>query len=232
MSTAPSPETSPTPKKERTTLKDKPGRWFLELFIIIAIVAGCAYLVQAFIVKPFRIPSASMYPTLEIGQRVLVDRIGTWFSSPDLGDIVVFHPPKGGARRDANGNNIQSFCGAPPIVRQAGPGAAMCDKPTSGFSDEYYVKRVVGVPGDRLKLVNGVLYRNGKRVVEKYAVPCNDPSFCNFPKQITVPKGHYFMMGDNRPHSDDSRYWGPVAESAIIGEVFATYWPLDRIGGP
>ncbi len=226
---SPKPQPSPKPDKsaapKRTSLHDDPRRWFIELFIIVAIVIGLAFLVQAFVVKPFKIPSESMVPTLQIGQRVLVNRIGTWFSSPGVEDIVVFHPPEGGDREDDNGNRLQSVCG------RVSPPGAMCDQPTPKKSGRFFIKRIVAGPGDRIRMVDGQLIRNGKRVEENYTEPCNISVRCNFPREITVPKGSYFMMGDNRPFSDDSRFWGPVPEDWIIGGAFATYWPPGRIGG-
>jgi signal peptidase I len=65
---------------------------------------------------------------------------------------------------------------------------------------------------------------------ESFTRPCGPGAICNLPKTITIPKGYFFMMGDNRGESDDSRYWGPVPKAWIIGEAFATYWPPDRIG--
>lgn len=73
-------------------------------------------------------------------------------------------------------------------------------------------------------MVNGVEDKN-----EPYITPCGTASVCNLPKTITIPRGMFFMMGDNRGDSDDSRFWGPIPKSWIIGEAFATYWPPDRI---
>ena len=85
-------------------------------------------------------------------------------------------------------------------------------------------------PGDKLRIEGGKVIRNGKPVEEPYAQPCEDSEGCDFPTEITIPAGHYFMMGDNRGSSDDSRFWGPVPEKWIIGQAFATYWPPKRIG--
>jgi signal peptidase I len=86
-------------------------------------------------------------------------------------------------------------------------------------------------PGDHLRIVNGHVYRNGVEEGGSYVQPCNTgPSFCTFNETIVVPPGHYFMMGDNRGISDDSRFWGPVPSSWIIGQAFFTYWPPDKIG--
>jgi signal peptidase I len=76
----------------------------------------------------------------------------------------------------------------------------------------------------------GHVYRNGQLEKDNYSRPCAPGDQCDFPTQIKIPPGHWFMMGDNRGQSDDSRFWGPVPTGWIIGGAFATYWPLDRIG--
>jgi signal peptidase I len=177
----------------------------LELILIVAVALGLALGIQAFLVKPYRIPSESMVPTLQVGQRVLVNRIGARFSTPDVGDVVVFHPPAG-AEQD-------NTCGSgPPPTGQA------CDKPTAERADVNFIKRIVAGPGDRLRIEDGHVILNGKRQQEDFAEPCGGTEGCDFP------------MGDNRGSSDDSRFWGPVPEKWIIGEAFATYWPPKRIG--
>ena len=106
-----------------------------------------------------------------------------------------------------------------------------CDLPTPSQSTQTFIKRVVGGPGDRLSIVDGHVIRNGVNEKDSYIRPCaeKDPK-CNFPKPIRIPAGHWFMMGDNRGESDDSRFWGPVPRKWIIGGAFATYWPPKRIG--
>ena len=188
----------------------------LELVLIVAVALGLALGIQAFLVKPYRIPSESMVPTLEVGQRVLVNRIGARFGSPHVGDIVVFHPPAGAEQ----GNE----CGNPP------PEGEVCDQPTPEKADVNFIKRVVAGPGDRLRIEGGHVILNGQREKDSYIAPCRGGEGCDFPREVTIPAGHYFMMGDNRGSSDDSRFWGPVPEEWIIGEAFATYWPPDRIG--
>jgi signal peptidase I len=197
----------------------------VELVIIVAVALGLALGIQAFLVKPYRIPSESMEPTLAIGQRVLVNRIGNDFSNPHVGEIVVFHPPKGA-------DNARGLCGDP----SAGDGHTMaCDQPTPQRSDQTFIKRVVADPGDTVSIQGDQIFRNGKLEPAPFIRPCRpdvDPTaYCpSFPKPIKVPPGEWFMMGDNRGHSDDSRYWGPVPKKWIIGGAFATYWPPDRIG--
>jgi signal peptidase I len=193
----------------------------MELILVAATALGLALAIQAFIVKPYRIPSGSMLPTLHINQRILVDRIGSHFSSPHVGDIIVFHPP----------SNFAEGC-ADPAEGQNQP--AQADKPCGvaqkDESSETFVKRVVGLPGDRIQIINGHVYRDGIREKDSYIVPCNGVGACQFPGTITVPKGDYYMMGDNRGQSDDSRFWGPVPRGWIIGKAFFTYWPPSRVG--
>jgi signal peptidase I len=188
----------------------------IELVLIVAVALGLALGIQAFLVKPYRIPSESMVPTLQVGQRVLVNRIGARFGHPSVGDIVVFHPPAGAEQ----GNE----CGA------SHPATQVCDTPTPEKADVNFIKRVVAGPGDHLKVEDGHVILNGKRQKESFAEPCGGGEGCDFPQEVTVPAGHYFMMGDNRGSSDDSRFWGPVPEDWVIGEAFATYWPPKRIG--
>jgi signal peptidase I len=185
----------------------------LELAVIVALALGLALGIQAFLIKPYQIPSGSMEPTLDIGQRVLVNRFIYHFTSPKIGDIVVFHPPKG-ADSDQ--------CGA------AKPPNSPCPTETPERSDQNFIKRIVAGPGDTLSVLHGHPVVNGVvKSDEPYINPC--PT-CTLRKQITIPPGHYFMMGDNRGSSDDSRIWGPVPQSWFIGRAFATYWPPKRIG--
>jgi signal peptidase I len=187
----------------------------IELVTIVAVALGLALGIQAFLVKPFRIPSESMVPTLEVGQRVLVDRVSYRFSDPDRGDIVVFKPPLG---------SESNACG----IQHSSDSA--CPRPTEERSDTNFIKRVVATPGDRLKVIDGAVYINGERQNEDYARLDAECEICNLPQEIRIPDDQYFMMGDNRGESADSREWGPVPKKWIIGQAFMTYWPPRRIG--
>jgi signal peptidase I len=186
-----------------------------ELIVIVGFAIGLALLIQAFVVKPYQIPTGSMIPTLEVGQRVLVQRVSYHFTDPAVGDIVVFHPPKGAD---------SETCGVDRPLREP------CPEPVPEESDTNFIKRVVATPGDTLKVVDGHAIVNGEAVPDDFARPCGGGRGCNMPKEITIPPDHYFMMGDNRGFSDDSRFWGPVPRDWIIGKAFFTYWPLDRVG--
>lgn len=216
----------------------------VELVTIVAIALGLALLIQAFVVKPFRIPSESMVPTLTVGQRILVNRVETHFGTPQRGDILVFKPPVG-ADRDAGQCGVRDGEEYLPgkVYNSAslpgGSGGVMvCPRPIDGKSKTNFVKRVVGLPGERLKIVDGHAVINGKPLDEPYI---NDDGACegrigeidgdcNFTAEVTIPKDHYFMMGDNRGASADSRFWGPIPKDYIIGQGFLTYWPPKRVG--
>ncbi len=185
--------------------------------MIVVLALGLALAIQAWLIKPYQIPSESMEPTLDVGQRVLVNRFIYHFHDPHIGDIVVFHPPAGAD----NGTE----CGVPHGPRES------CPQPTEAESSQNFIKRIVAGPGDTLSVRDGHPVVNGvEKAEEPYTMPCGSAPACNLPKTITIPPDSYFMMGDNRGASDDSRFWGPVPRKWIIGEAFATYWPPDRIG--
>ena len=191
----------------------------VELVVIVALALGLALAIQAWLVKPYQIPSESMEPTLDVGQRVLVNRFLYHFTDPGIGDIVVFHPPEGA--------DSGSECEARHRPRQA------CDTPTPKESEQNFIKRIVAGPGDTLGSSERPPGRQRSREAPTSPMtldPCGNGGACDLPKQITIPPDHYFMMGDNRGASDDSRFWGPVPRAWIIGKAFATYWPPDRLG--
>src|SRR6266576_2123668 len=128
-----------------TSASKSPVKAIIELVVTVAVAVGLALLIQAFIVKPYRIPSGSMEPTLAIGQRVLVDRVSKHFTSFHRGDIVVFKPPKGA--------DSETQCGDPNK-----PPDEPCPKPTPEKSDTNFIKRIIGLPGDRLKVIKGRAY--------------------------------------------------------------------------
>jgi signal peptidase I len=177
--------------------------------LILLLAAGGALIVLlaiafAFVGGTYRSPSESMAPTLEVGSRFTVLKFG----DPGVGDIVVVNPPAG-AERD-------EMCGAAPPERQ------MCAKPTPQRAKVKFVKRVVAVGGDRIAMRGGKLIRNGKPETGKGPRACSSQA-CEFPKEITVPKDHLFLLGDNRGASDDSRFWGPVPDDWVVGRLWFVY---------
>lgn len=189
--------------------------------MIVALALGLALLIQAFLIKPYQIPSGSMEPTLDIGQRVLVNRFVYHLTDPEPGDVVVFHPPAGVGGSDPE-------CGVPERADRP------CPQANAGEASDTFIKRIVAGPGDTVSIREGIPVVNG--VLEEpdgYEItPCGPGGAgCNMAKEIKVPEGHFFMMGDNRGQSDDSRFWGPLPEEQLIGKAFGSYWPPNRIGG-
>jgi signal peptidase I len=202
--------------EERTRTRRNP---LFELVFTVVVALGLALCVQAYAVKPYRIPSPSMEPTLDIGQRVLVNRLSHRLGAqPGVGNVIVFHPPAGADNE---------ICGD----RQTGSGTSKpCDRPVPHQDSQTFIKRVVAVGGDTIAIVDGHAVRNGQRGREPFAESCGGGPDCNFSSPVRVPHGYVFVMGDNRGQSDDSRYWGPVPISWVVGQAFATYWPPSRIG--
>ncbi len=200
----------------------RPLRATLELVLIVGAALFFALTIQALAVKPYRIPSESMVPALQKGQRVIVNRLSHRLGGdPKLGDVTVFNPPRGAET---------GVCGA----AGEGPGASApgearsCSRGTAQRADATFVKRIVGLPGDTISVRNGHVVRNGVPVREPFASSCAQAA-CNL-SVVTVPRGSYFLMGDNRGNSQDSRFWGPVPRAWIIGKAVVTYWPPNRVG--
>lgn len=180
------------PAKAEKAEKKKRGPWAtaVEVVVIVAAAFAIALLVQAFLVKPFTIHQVSMRPTLEEGDRVLINRLSYHFRDPERGDVIIFHSPM--------------------------------------VEGEDLVKRVVGVPGDRVAVKAGDLWVNGVAQDEPYLL---EEDFAGEYPEMVVPEGMVFVMGDNRDESGDSRFFGPVDTEAIMGCAFAVYWPIGHWRG-
>ena len=176
----------------------------VELILVIAVALGLTWLVQRYVVKSYRIPTGSMRTTVDEGDRVLAARFLHWFSAPERGDVVVFHPPGVGDVPQRN---------APTKARVT------------------FIKRVVGMPGETVQGIdNHVLICSAPRIachvlLEPYASGVTSDF-----GPITVPRDAYLVLGDNRQSSEDSRVWGTLPKDNIIGNAFVRYWPLTRFG--
>lgn len=175
----------------------------VDLLLTLVVAVGIAYVVQWAIVKPYRIPSGSMETTFHIGDRVLAARFLYHFEDPHRGEILIFHP---------NGIGSQALAG-------------------DHVASTTFTKRLIGMPGNWVQATNGHVQictapaGKGCTTLKEPYVSSTQEDF----GPIHVPDGRYFMMGDNRAYSDDSRDWGTIRRSQIIGEAFMTYWPPDRI---
>ncbi len=160
----------------------------------------------------YQVPSGSMLPTYAIGTTVKVNVDAFDSSEPAIGDVVVFHPPAGA--------ESASECGVLANKMQPLEMGEPCPQPSEEESNQTFMKRIVAVGGDTLSIEEGHPIVNGvEKKDEPYINPCGGGYECNLPRTITVPPGYFFMLGDNRGESDDSRYWGPVPGSWIVGRV-------------
>jgi signal peptidase I len=195
-----------SPVDRMTASLPSPWPTVIDWIVTIVVAVGAVLAIKQWVVNPYRIPSASMEPTLHCAEpmpgclsgfsdRVLANRFIYRFRDPERGEIVVFETP-------------------PAALERCGAGGT-------------FVKRIVGLPGDHLVQQKGVLRINGTRVNESYLANPRNPGR-DFDSDLQ--EDQYFMMGDNRTSSCDSRDWGPVTREALIGPVFAVYWPPQRIG--
>ena len=183
-------------------------RTLVDWVVTIAVAIAAVLAIKAWVVNPYRIPSPSMEPALHCGGQA---GCRADFSDRVLANRFIYH------FKEPERGDIVVFETPDRAVR-------VCE---SGFSTTF-VKRLIGLPGDIWEERNGVVFINGRRLAEPYLDPAQRDTQ-SFPRR-RIPAGHYFMMGDNRSASCDSRRWGPVPRDNLIGEVFAIYWPPQRIG--
>jgi len=186
----------------------RPWRTIVDWLATIAVAAGLVLAFEAQVARPYVIPSPSMEPTLHCAKpvdqcqgrfsdRVIANRVAYRIGDPKRGQVVVFKAPEEANR-----------CGL-------------------GDGGSTFVKRIVGLPGELISERVGIIFVNGKQLIEPYV----DPAFRGHISRSwpRVAPGHYFMLGDNRTHSCDSRTWGTVPRGSLIGPVALTYWPPSRI---
>lgn len=190
--------------------RNLPRGWRLTIDWIVTIVGAIAIVlaIKAWVVNPYRIPSSSMEPTLHCA------RPGSGcearFSDRVLANRFIYH------FRKPHRGDIIVFKTPPQAVQRCGAGGT-------------FVKRLIGLPGETWEERNGFVYINGRKLIEPYVKADRRDTATSYPRR-KIPPGTYFMMGDNRQQSCDSREWGSVPRKNLIGEVFAVYWPPNRIG--
>jgi signal peptidase I len=209
------------PERPRSALAAIRKNPVVDLVLTVTMAVAIAYAVQLWFVKPYRVPSQSMEQTLHVGDRILAARFLYHLTDPGRGDIIVFHP---------NGRGSDVF-------------------QTDHASSQNYVKRLIGLPNEWVGSSAGKVYICKTKAPTSALAPAKTPG-CQFLKEsyTTSQTGQcssttgdfgprhlgpdqYLMLGDNRQFSEDSRCWGVIHRSQIIGRAFAIYWPPTRIQG-
>ena len=192
------------------------GQLAREIPLLIVLAILIAFLVKTFVAQAFYIPSGSMIPQLNIGDRVVVSKISYDLHDPNRGDIIVFDKPPG-----AGGPAPQSKgTGVGRVVRDVFESIGVLQPST-----EEYIKRVIGLPGETVQGKNGHVYINGQELVEPYLPPGTTTSDFG---PVPVPKDRLWVMGDNRSNSADSRVFGTIRQRTVVGRAILRVWPFGR----
>ncbi len=202
------------------------GSFFREFPMLVALAIIVSLFIKSFLVQFFFIPSGSMENTLQINDRVAVNRIPFLHDNIERGDVIVFRDPAGWLADpdESSGNRVIGAIKDGLVLVGIVPNPAK----------QYLVKRVIGVAGDQVIAKDKVLTINGEKTQEPYIFAGNTPSDTDF--NVTVPAGKVWVMGDHRGASGDSRVHqddinnGMVPVDKITGQAFAVIWPLNRLG--
>ncbi len=216
----PTEEEPPPPPTPHTHDDGAAGWHFLREFGLLTIAAlVIAIVIKTFLIQAFFIPSSSMVPTLQVGDRILVNRLAYRFGDIEHGDIIVFTDPTPTPQdRGIVGELVHWLGEGIGVVRPA---------------DDDFIKRVIALPGETWEMRNGVTYVDGRKLSEPYVNQADLDTRSFGP--ATVPDGMLFVMGDNRNHSGDSRFPPPgglgyIPIDRVIGQAFVIIWPPSRVG--
>lgn len=189
------------------------GAFFLDVLEVIVFAVGIFFFIYLLVMRPHKISGQSMMPNFQDSEYLLTEKVTYYTRNPERGDVVVFVPPSAAGKMESVTCGDAPESPAPPL-------------------DEY-IKRVIAVPGERITIKESKIYINDKLLKEPYlkdgVVTSTGPFLCEG-REYTIPEGRYFVMGDNRPNSSDSRYWGPITKKEMTGRAWVSYWPIASSG--
>ena len=174
---------------------------FLDIIETVVVALSIFLVIYLFFMQPHQVNGQSMEPTFLSGEYVLTDKVSYQTGNPQRGDVVVFHAPEAAGCPEGTG----------------------CD----------FIKRVLALPGDSVAVRDNAVWINGQALPEPYIPPENVTragAFTEGGREIFMGENEYFVVGDNRPFSSDSRVWGPIGKENIVGRAFVRYWPVPKIG--
>jgi signal peptidase I len=210
-----------TTNKNQQSADENP---WVEALKTVGLSAILALGIRTFVAEARYIPSESMLPTLEINDRLIVDKLGYHFKEPSRGDVVVFKPPEKLVEEARRKCQEEEASRAKQDRNTAIEHQISEQCKNIGVA---FIKRVIGLPGDQVEVKGGMVYVNGNGLQEQYIE--EQPNYQYGP--VTVPDNEYLVLGDNRNNSYDSHYWGFVPRENIIGQAVVRFWPLNRMGG-
>lgn len=174
---------------------------FLDIVETVVVALSIFLVIYLFFMQPHQVSGQSMEPNFHDGEYVLTDKVSYQTGEPQRGDVVVFHAPE------------RSGC----------PEGTGCD----------FIKRILGLPGDTIAVRDNVFWVNGSPLSEPYIseeILTKPGNYTEGGREISLGQNEYFVVGDNRPFSSDSRVWGPIGKEEIVGRAFFRYFPVDRMG--
>jgi len=220
-------------------------RFLKELPVLVVLALGIALLIKAFLVQAFYIPSASMEPTLRQGDRVLVNKLTYRFGDPKRGDVIVFRDPYPDPCDASSGTPTPPSCHRSVVRKGFDWFAEVFGLPTGETRD--FIKRIVGLPGETIAIRDGNVYvcsqpacqplkadgtpKDGERIDFAHSATHGPQQDHDNVPAFAIPKNQYWVMGDNRANSSDSRTFKGVDRKLIIGKAFVLVWPPNRFHG-
>lgn len=207
-------DASPEQESEEQGFLESLADFLKELPILVVVAFAIALLIKTFLFQAFWIPSSSMEETLQVHDRVLVSKLSYRFREPKYKDVVVFVSPTAAQVPQVDRGVIRNFF------------YGLAEGLGLRSSENDFIKRVIATEGQTIEMKQGFVFVDGQQLDESYVH--DQPAALQEFAPLQIPEGHVFVMGDNRQNSQDSRVFGPIKRSSIVGRAFVLIWPPGR----